>query len=63
MSAKIEDVDSSLQREVKRTRGDVEKITKDIKSVHTKIEESENFYISFQALQCKLLFHLFPGWQ
>ena len=41
MSAKIEDVDSSLQREVKRTRGDVEKITKDIKSVQTKIEEAE----------------------
>ena len=39
LSAKIDDVDASLQKETKKTRSDLEKISKDIKSTQTKSDE------------------------
>ena len=40
LSAKIDDVDASLQKETKKTRSDLEKISKDIKSTQTKLTEN-----------------------
>ena len=39
LSSKIDDVDASLQKETKKTRSDLEKISKDIKSTQTKTDE------------------------
>ena len=39
LSAKIDDVDSSLQRETKRTRGELDKILKDLRSTQSKCED------------------------
>ena len=39
LSAKIDDVDGSLQKETKRTRGDLEKILKDLKSTQSKCDD------------------------
>ena len=39
LSAKIDDVDASLQKETKRTRGDLEKILKDLKSTQSKCDD------------------------
>ena len=42
LSAKIDDVDSSLQRETKKTRSDIEKVNKDIKSLQTKCDDIDS---------------------
>jgi len=42
LSAKIDDVDVNLKKEVKKTRSDVEKCNKDIKNIQSKCDEVES---------------------
>jgi len=41
LSSKIDDVDANLKKEVKKTRSDIEKCTKDIKTVQSKTEDTD----------------------
>jgi len=42
LSAKIDDVDNNINKEVKKTRSDIEKCNKDIKNIQSKCDEVES---------------------